>query len=168
VCKGTPQSHVSFSCLTCRGCSGEQGKENQGMPTESYFTITVKEQARTKMHHCKASHRGHRPKLKQKFLSLHTYLLQVNASRLTFHHGRLRKLKYVQPSNILTLLQKRDFGGRRFWNIGSFPSLLLSHLSAELVHKSTTESNEYLPTKRPLSNLMESGWQPCPWQGGWN
>lgn len=58
---------------------------------------------------------------------------------------------------MLTLLQKTDFGGP---NICSFPSLLLSHLSAELVHKSTTQSDEYLPTKRPLTNLMESGCNP--------
>lgn len=130
--------------------------------------VLQKNKKRPQKDHHKVSHRGDRPKQKEKFFSLYmssaSEYVWVNLPSRKVWAYQLWKLKSVQPKSktritmvlykhTLSLLQKRGFGGS---NTCSFPCLLLSYLSTKRVHNSTTQSVEFRVWIRSLIDLMAS------------
>lgn len=80
VHKGTPSSHVSFSFLPCTGDLGSKGRKVRVHLLQATSVFLQKNEQRLRIYHS-ASHRWHRPKLKQRFF-LYSHRLQVNVSSL--------------------------------------------------------------------------------------
>lgn len=159
-------------CLSL-SCHAEGDLRSKGRKVRVYLLkatlpLLQKNKHRPQTHHYKASHRGDRPKLKQRFFSLYTSFtsvcVQANLPSWKVQIYQLWMLKSVQARSktsiskalykrTLSLPQKRSFGGS---DMLPFPCLLLPHLSAKPVHKSNIQSDEFLPTKRSLTHLMES------------
>lgn len=76
---------LSLSCHA-QGDLGSRGREVRVHLLQATSLFLQKNEPRSQTHHYKASHRGHTPKLKQRFF-LYTHLLQVNVSSPASHHG---------------------------------------------------------------------------------
>lgn len=84
--------HPTCLSLSCHaeGDLGSKGRKVRVYLLKATWLLLQKNTQRPQTHHCKASHRGHGLKLKQRFFSLYTSLLQLSASGPTCHHGRFR------------------------------------------------------------------------------